>query len=227
MKPLGEEKALPPPEKDMPKVLAAEVMDVEEDILPEMAETTEERLLIIEERLNKLRQEMNLLRPAVAELIARKNLTEDMVKEAEVTKIQETKAPTAPALQTVKPKVQEVKPPVKKAAYKGEAKLMDIRTGEHAGKTRLVMDIGSKASFSYDLDNSEKVLIIELPDVQHDKVLKASLSKSPYISSYLSEATDNGSRVIVQLKQPAKVLAAETLGAISTRSARIYLDIGS
>ena len=225
MKPLGEEKALPPPETDMPTVLAAEVVDVEENMLPEMAETTEERLLIIEERLNKLRQEMNLLRPAVAELIARKNLTEEMVKET--SKPVEIKPQKVHAPQTAMPTETKIAQPVVPKTYSGPAKLMDIRTGEHAGKTRLVMDIGSKSSFSYDLDNAEKVLIIELPMVQHEKELKASLSKSPYISSYMSEATNNGSRVIVQLKQPVKILAAEMLGAISTRGARIYLDIGA
>ncbi len=242
----GQSRAVPMVEKndvshkeDIPVVAAAEVEEViEEDLLPEeMAQTTEERLLIIEDRLNRLRQEMNLLRPAIKELISSQNLA------ARISE-QETPLQLSPQVETHPKEVQKenavpvsVEPkvdiPLKPAVvakvpktYKGAAKLANIRMGEHPGKTRFVMDVGSQTPFSYDLDNEERVLVIELPEAQHEQKMTATISQSPYISSYVTQASEKGSRIIVQLKQPVKVIAAETIGATPMQGQRIYFDIG-
>lgn len=172
-------------------------------------ETMELRVARLEGEVGALRREMQLILPELRQLIAQKQAQAAVVK------------PQAVVAQA------KLKPSVHAPVSQGVAKLTGIRAGEHPGKTRLVMDTGSKTPFHYDLDNTEKVLIIELPEASSAGTpLSATLSKSPFVQSYALQATDKGSRVVIQLKQPVKVAASE-IGATNGVGHRIVFDLSS
>lgn len=86
------------------------------------------------------------------------------------------------------------------------ASVMDIRIGEHPGKTRIVLDVRGKTGFTADLDNQEKILVVELPEAGWSAAAQKTLPSSPLIASYRIEPLDNGGTLlIVQLKKSAAV----------------------
>lgn len=90
-------------------------------------------------------------------------------------------------------------------AAKGQAVVHGLRLGEHKDKTRIVLDVGGAASYRYDLDNGEHLLVIELPDTQWSGKTADTLRKSPVIASWSVAPMEGGSRVIVQLKKETAV----------------------
>ena len=108
----------------------------------------------------------------------------------------------------------------------GSSQLVNIRTGEHPGKTRLVMDTTAPAQFRTALDNNERILVIELPNTTFTKPLSGQLSKSPYVARYVAEAMGNGSRVIVELKQPARIVKQMVLTPTGPNGHRVMVDLG-
>lgn len=113
-------------------------------------------------------------------------------------------------------KVKAEKTPVakvvpKKVAYKqptlsGPAAVKRLRMGQHPGKTRLVLDLNKKPSFSYDLDNSEKLLLVDISGARWDAAAKKSMAKHPLVAAYSTH--DNGSggtMLVLELKKPVKV----------------------
>lgn len=113
-------------------------------------------------------------------------------------------------------KVKAERKPVEKAAPKkvahkqptlsGPMAVKRLRMGQHPGKTRLVLDLNKKPSFSYDLDNSEKLLLVDIPGARWDAVAKKSLAKHPLIVAYSTH--DNGSggtMLVLELKKPVQV----------------------
>lgn len=164
----------------------------------------EERIDELEVEVTALRQELNLIRPSLQKAMADKT----PVKK------------TSPAPQAPKPA-----PPVAVETYQGPPMLASVRAGEHPGRTRLVLDVGRETPFSYDLDNFEKILMINLPEAAHGKELRGVLQSSPFVAAYQSQPTETGSRLFVQLRQPVKILKADNIRATAENGARIFFDI--
>lgn len=114
------------------------------------------------------------------------------------------------------------------ASYGGSAgpSIINVRFGEHTDKTRLVFDASDKVAFNYDLDNNERLLVITLPGTGWGGAQGMPVNGSPLVASY-NVIPDNagGHQVIVQLKQPAKVLWAEALTPSGPQGNRIVLDL--
>lgn len=105
--------------------------------------------------------------------------------------------------------------------------VVNIRIGEHADKTRLVLDVNGQANFTHDLDNMEKILLVDLPKTGWNAMMQKTFSdKSPIIQSFRTEKTDqNGSLLIVQLKHPAQVIYAKAIEGETPSQNRIVIDI--
>lgn len=87
----------------------------------------------------------------------------------------------------------------------GTTAVTALRTGEHGDKTRLVLDVTGPANYRHDLDNSENLMVIELPGTKWNAAQSMAV-KSPIVQSYSVQSTDDGgSRVILQLKKAANV----------------------
>lgn len=141
------------------------------------------------------------------------------------------KAPLAP-----KPKPVEAKPlpPVSEpkakpvAAKKSSVPLQvqQVRVGEQAnGKTRIVLDTSAAAKINYDIDNGEKILLIEVPDASWAAKQSQTLKAGGLVSSYKAESDGNGSRLIVQLKGPAQVVSTSRLDPSDGAGYRVFLDL--
>jgi len=76
-----------------------------------------------------------------------------------------------------------------------------LRLGEHPGKVRIVLDVSGKTSFNADLDNAEKILVVELPQAAWNAAAQQTFSGNPVLASYKTEPMgDGGTRLIIVLK---------------------------
>ena len=109
----------------------------------------------------------------------------------------------------------------------GQPVVYDIRVGEHPEKTRIVMDVNSKTNFSTDVDNSENILVIDLPNTKWSAKTAQNFAKSPFISSFNVENTGSGSLAIFQLKKNARVGYKGDLKGFDGSSRRLVIDISN
>lgn len=115
-------------------------------------------------------------------------------------------------------------PPAK--SMSGGVNVTGVRTGLHSDKVRLVLDVSAKTPFTVDLDNSENILIVELPSAGWSASTQKNFSgKMPVLQSYRTESTGNGSMMIVQLKQSSNVIYQKALNALSGPGQRIVIDL--
>lgn len=112
------------------------------------------------------------------------------------------------------------------ASYGGGTSVTGLRFGEHADKTRLVLDASDKVAFSYDVDNDERILMIGLPGSSWQGAQEMQINNSPLVAAY-NVVPDNagGHQVIMQLKQPVQVLWAQALPPGGPQGHRVVLDI--
>jgi hypothetical protein len=112
-------------------------------------------------------------------------------------------------------------------ATSAAAGVNDLRVGEHADATRLVLDLSATAAYTADLDNDEHLLVVELPGASWSGAKKGTSPKSPTVSSWTVEPREDGhgSRLIVQLKKNAKISYERLLPATKTTSPKIVIDL--
>lgn len=100
-----------------------------------------------------------------------------------------------------------------------------VRTGEHPGKTRLVLDLTGPSKYRADIDNEENLLLIELSDAGWSADSQKMLNH-PLIKGYTTQESGNGGTILaLELKKPAKILGSSALKPNSKYGHRIYLDI--
>lgn len=105
-----------------------------------------------------------------------------------------------------------------------------VRIGEHGNKTRLVFDLsaGNKPDFKYDLDNGEKLLMVDMPESGWQAATSGKSSVSPLVSGWsVQKGANGGSTVAIQLKADARVLSTEFLKAEGADPARLVMDIAA
>lgn len=102
----------------------------------------------------------------------------------------------------------------------------DVRVGEHPGRTRIVIDVNAKTPFTADIDNSENILVVDLPQAGWSAATSKNLGNSGFLSSYKVENSGNGNLIIFQLKKSARILSKEDLGG-SGSSRRLVIDVGN
>jgi hypothetical protein len=103
----------------------------------------------------------------------------------------------------------------------------NIRIGEHPGKLRIVLDTNKEANYSVDLDNNEKIIIIELPDAKWVGASSQKFSDYPLVESYSIEPTNSGkgTMIVVTLKAGTEILKEGVLMPDKTSDYRIYFDL--
>lgn len=128
-------------------------------------------------------------------------------------------APKAP----VQPKAPAAAPKPKVEGLAATA----VRVGEHTDKIRVVMDVTQEAKFSIDLDNAEKLLVVEMPDVAWAAARAQKFSDSALFESYSVEPTNGGkgSLVVFTLKRSTDILKQSTLRPDGGNGHRIYFDL--
>tara|TARA_R110002124_G_scaffold64985_2_gene177936 strand:+ start:753932 stop:754918 length:987 start_codon:yes stop_codon:yes gene_type:complete len=130
----------------------------------------------------------------------------------------------APANAAPKPYI----PPVAKAQPKAVtiASVNNIRFGEYKGQDRVVLDLTAPANFRYDLDNNEKLLIIDLPSASWSTQMAKKITSSGAIAAYNAQPGANGgTQLIFSLKKNARVSQARALPPNGQYGHRIFIDI--
>ena len=106
----------------------------------------------------------------------------------------------------------------------GNKEVGHVRFGKSGIATRVVLDLGAVAKFSTDLDNEEKLLVIELPDTKYSA--KAQGTGSGIVQSFTGKTSEDGTaQIVLQLKQAVKISASEKLPPNGPYGHRIYFDL--
>lgn len=106
------------------------------------------------------------------------------------------------------------------------AQVRALRIGEHEDKTRLVFDVAGPVSYRYDIDNGEKIMIVELPGAGWAGQTQWTSAKAPLLASYTVTPSDGGgSRVVIQLKQAASAVYETTIAGGPGEAFRIVIDL--
>jgi hypothetical protein len=139
-------------------------------------------------------------------------------------------AAQAPPVQLAPPTQALPAPPppaAPKAAGTGGVRVERVRLGEQpGGKIRMVLDLTGKADYRFDIDNEEKLLLVELPKTGWSGETGRTLAGNPLIQSYDVQKTDSGgSRMIVTLRKGAKVTYNSLLLPAGGSGYRVVLDL--
>lgn len=103
-----------------------------------------------------------------------------------------------------------------------------VRFGAHeGGKSRLVVDLSSESGFKYDIDNEERMLVIEIPATAWNAgPLTRMIQDNPLVQSMTASPDgQGGTRVVFMLQKPAKVLWSQAIPPAGMQGHRIVLDL--
>lgn len=130
------------------------------------------------------------------------------------------KPPTAVA-------VKETPPPAPKTKTFSGSAALNFRVGEHADKVRLAFDANKKITFNIDIDNDEKLLIVEIPDARWEGKDSQKFANSKLLESMSVESIgENGTMLIITLKRSAQILQKKILSPDkSSGYYRAYFDL--
>ncbi len=139
-----------------------------------------------------------------------------------------------PAVPTPTVQKAKVKTPPPKASPPKQSKHYDyiaaqnLRIGEHSNKVRVVIDSNKKTKFSVDLDNDEKLIIIEMPDAKWVGSKSKSFAHGKLVKSMEVEELNGGkgSMIILSLKKGTSIMKQSQLKPDSTSAYhRVYFDL--
>lgn len=198
-----------------------------------------ERIARLESEVEQLKRETFANRPKIAKIdvIEQKfkdlSLGLDRIDAAYGTGNPAPQPVRTAAIETAKPVqakpaavVKKAEAPAPKPAPKTAGKeVLSVRVGEQKNGSRIVLDLGQPVKITYDIDNSEKILLIDIPGFTWSADQSETLSKSPLIASYQAQSDASGSRLAVQLKKPARVSNYSQIGATGGKYPRAVLDI--
>lgn len=106
--------------------------------------------------------------------------------------------------------------------------VLAVRVGSYPDKSRIVLDLSAPSSYSVDLDNKEKLLIIEVKDAGWKAKTSYNFSSSKLMGSFTAQDEGtNKSRLMIELNQPVEILKKFSLKAAGAKKDRIVVDIGS
>ncbi|MCF8495655.1 MAG: hypothetical protein K9G62_03200 [Alphaproteobacteria bacterium] len=110
----------------------------------------------------------------------------------------------------------------------GSAFVTGVRAGEHPDRMRLVFDLSAKTPYTADLDNAEKILVVELPEAGwQSSATTGAFGKNSVFGSYKVDPYNNGrGRIFVmQLRRETKILSQNLLPGLSKNTARLVIDV--
>lgn len=206
--------------------------------LSEPTRTADERLEALEDSVASLRSEFNALLPAIRELIEAGKASRISVASG----APEPPTPkTAPApVVHAPPKPTEAPAAVSPAPAKAPSVIAQtpaatetlhvtgVRIGIHPDRTRIVLDLSGPAKFQTDLDNTEKLLLVDLPETLWKAPENQTTGGKSLVSSYSSQGAHEGkgATAVFQLTGPVKILSASPLRPEGKSGHRIVIDLG-
>ena len=110
--------------------------------------------------------------------------------------------------------------------YSGAPAVTGVRTGKYPNRTRMVLDLNTAAKYSYDIDNNERLMLVELPGVAWNSAAQRRLTGNPLVAGYTAQASGNGgTMLVIELKRQARVKEVMALPPNAKYGNRIFFDI--
>ena len=191
------------------------------------------RLTALESRIGTLESDMNTAKPILkkVEVIERQfkslSLNLDHINSetnaAPTNAMNEIKTPiVSKAKEAPKPKTVKNTSTVKNAA----PAVTNVRFGsKNNSSTRIVLDATRPVKITTDLDNNEKILVLDIKGLDWKTAMNKSALGSPLIQSYTAQKTTNGSRLILQLKKPVTLGNPQSLNPEKDMGHRGFIDL--
>jgi hypothetical protein len=199
-----------------------------------------DRLALLEQDVKVLKEDMNTAKPQIAKIDVIERRFRDLSLElGQIDSKYQIPAQekSLPAKQenivlqkdkvkpTDKPKVAPEKKPQIESGKNDKLTVKALRVGEQKNATRLVIDSNKELKLNYDLDNEEKILLIEIPSADWGTDKTRQIGKSPLIASYQVTTDQSGAKLVVQLKQPVTVKNKSYIGPSANQGHRVFLDL--
>lgn len=103
-----------------------------------------------------------------------------------------------------------------------------LRMGEHARYTRIVLDLDRQAHASMSVDKQARMVLVDLPDAGWGMEEKWFSDSSPLVAAWLAKPREGGgTRLVVRLREEARIVHEEFLPAGDYPWHRIIFDIQS
>lgn len=160
---------------------------------------------------------------------------EDVMEDAEESVATSSPAPvTAPAPAPAPSVPQAVEKPAPAAASAppppastGSPQISAVRFGGDAGKTRIVFDATQAVTYTKDIDNGEKLLVVEIPNAAWGAAAQGTAPKSSAIDSWTAQSNGSGgTRIVMTLKKSVSVIYEGTMKPESSNPHhRIVIDL--
>lgn len=201
----------------------------------------------LEQRVQNLETQMRDAQPTLKKVNAIENHfkalsleLDDISKNYKMTEVQanvaapvpvvEEKKEVAPPKEVKKPEAKKVEPKKEQAkapaVASNEFAVTSVRVGEQSKDvTRIVLDTTQAAEIHYDLDNTEGLLVIDIPKAQWKTTEAHTIAKSSMVKSFKGMSDDTGAHFVTDLKQKAKVIATARLAPSGSSGHRVYIDI--
>lgn len=196
---------------------------------------TQARLESLEKSVSDLRTEFDSLLPAIRELIeAGKSDRISVASGTPSIPPKAVSAPTKPSSSLPKTgasepkKLPTTKTPDETPTSSPEATVTGVRIGIHPDRTRIVLDLSQAAAFKTDLDNTEKLLLVDLAGAAWSAPETQSAPGKSLVGSWSTQTAreGKGTTAIFQLSGPVKILSASSLRPEGKSGHRIVIDLG-
>lgn len=108
--------------------------------------------------------------------------------------------------------------------------IQGVRFGQHDnGKSRLVIDVSAARDFRYDIDNNERILVLEIPGtVWAAGPVTKNILDHPLVQAMTATPDgQGGTRVVFQLLKQAQILWSQAIPPSGSQGHRIVVDIAS
>lgn len=225
----GKTEVLPTADADKISRLQQQVAELEKEVAgnrPKIAkiDVMEQKFKDLSLGLDRIDATYNMRPAAVSQVTAPPTPAPQVVAPPVVPVSPVTPPPAPPKLPV---SVPEKKVEAPKPAASGQKAVQDLRIGEKKEYSRLVLDLGQSVKVTYDIDNEEKILLIDIPGFSWNAAKTKTFPKSLLIASYQVQTDAAGSHLVVQLKGPAKVANYSTIEATGGKLPRAVLDIAA
>lgn len=128
--------------------------------------------------------------------------------------------------QISKPVMDDAPAKTEKAPAKGGNGVVGVRVGAHPDSVRIVLDVmGGKDKFTANLDNAEKVLMVELPSTAWSAAKSETMKGNPLVASYTAQPSGKGTVLAIALKAETKILGSKTLKGSGGNATRLIIDL--
>lgn len=110
------------------------------------------------------------------------------------------------------------------APARADIAVTGVRAGDHPGKTRIVLDLDAKPSFTIAPAADPPRIVIALPGATWRPSVK-SPAQTGMVNGVAFEADGGATRVVIALRKPARIAASFALAGVTAGTYRLIVDL--